>query len=154
MTDGFICREMVKRAAFDPQEARDTIEFGFESKTDRHPDLNGLLQLYRKTQFLSVDLIKAMDSQVYQEELTGAEMLEIHLLLEHLADKQQFHLVPVHDSFSCEADYCNDMCDMYKYLMQQLWDSTLLESIAEDITGKREENKKYPAILDGVHMIC
>ena len=50
--------------------------------------------------------------------------------------------------------YCNDMCSMYAYLMQQLWDSTLLESIAEDITGTREENKKYPAILDGVHMIC
>lgn len=46
------------------------------------------------------------------------------------------------------------MCDMYRYLMQQLWDSELLESIAEDITGKRETNKKYPAILDGVHMIC
>jgi hypothetical protein len=43
---------------------------------------------------------------------------------------------------------------MYRYLMQQLWDSSLLESIAEDITGKREQNRKYPAMLDGVHMVC
>ncbi len=153
-TDGFICREMVKRAQFDPQEAKDTIQFGFEELTDPRPEVEGLLALYRKTQFLSVDLIKYMDSKTYTEDLYEAEMLEIQMLLEHLANKQQFNLVPVHDSFSCEAQYCNDMCSMYAYLMQQLWDSTLLESIAQDITGTREENKKYPAILDGVHMIC
>lgn len=152
-TDGFICREMVKRAQYDPQEAQDTIEFGFASG-EKHEDLDGLLYLYRKTQFLSVDLIKVMNSEIYQEKLTEAEMLEIQMLLEHLADKKQFNLVPVHDSFSCEAQYCNYMCSMYSYLMQQLWDSTLLESIAEQITGKWESNRKYPAILDGVHMIC
>ena len=112
------------------------------------------MHLYRKTQFLSVDLIRAMNSQTFCEDLSEAEKLEILMLLEHLATKQQFDMVPIHDSFSCEADYCNDLCTMYRYLMQQLWDSTLLESIAEDITGKRENNKKYPAILDGVHMIC
>ena len=152
-TDGFICREMVKRAQFDPQEAQDTIEFGFDSG-NAHPDLPGLLYLYRKTQFLSVDLLAAMNSEVYQEKLTEAEMLEIQMLLEHLANKQQFNMVPIHDSFSCEAQYCNDLCSMYAYLMQQLWDSELLESIAQDITGKREQNRKYPAMLDGVHMIC
>lgn len=152
-TDGFICREMVKRAQFDSQEAQDTIEFGFDSG-EKHYDLDGLLYLYRKTQFLSVDLIKCMNSETYQEKLSEAEMLEIQMLLEHLADKEQFNLVPVHDSFSCPARNCNSMCDMYKYLMQQLWDSELLESIAQDITGKHEDNKKYPAILDGVHMIC
>lgn len=153
-TDGFICREMVKRAQYDPQEAEDTIEYGFEARTEPHEDLAGLLYLYRKTQFLSVDLIKVMDSKTYCEDLTEAEMLEIQMLLEHLDQKSQFNLVPVHDSFSCEAMYCNDMCRMYSYLMQQLWDSTLLESIANDITGKWENNRKYPAILDGVHMIC
>ena len=154
MTDGFICREMVKRAQIDPVEAQDTIDYGFEALTEPRLEIEGLLALYRKTRFLSVDLINAMDAKTYQEDLSEAEMLEIHMLLEHLANKQQFNMVPVHDSFSCEAMYCNDMCSMYAYLMQQLWDSTLLESIAEDITGIREENKKYPAILDGVHMIC
>ena len=154
MTDGFICREMVKRAQIDPSEAQDAIDYGFEVLAAPHEDLAGLLYLYRKTQFLSVDLIKVMDSTTYQEKLTEAEMLEIVMLLEHLAAKSQFDLVPVHDSFSCMADYCNDMCEMYRYLMQQLWDSTLLESIAADITGRWEENKKYPAILDGIHMIC
>lgn len=152
-TDGFICREMIKRAQFDPQEAKDTIEFGFLSD-EKHGDLDGLLALYRKTQFLSVDLIKCMNAQTYCEDLHEAEQLEIHMLLEHLADKQQFVMVPIHDSFSCEPRYCNNLCTMYRYLMQQLWDSELLESIAEDITGKREDIKKYPATLDGVHMIC
>lgn len=152
-TDGFICREMVKRAQYDPQEASDTIEFGFPSD-EEHGDLNVLVALYRKTQFLSIDLIMAMNSRVYQEDMNEAEQLEIQMLLEHLANKQQFNLVPVHDCFSAQAEHCNDMCDMYRYLMQQLWDSELLESIAEDITGKRETNRKYPAILDGVHMIC
>jgi len=153
-SDGFICREMVKRAQIDPAEAQDTIDYGFEVLAAPHEDLAGLLYLYRKTQFLSVDLIKVMDFTTYQEKLTEAEMLEIQMLLEHLANKKQFNLVPIHDSFSCEAMYCNDMCSMYAYLMQQLWDSTLLESIANDITGKWENNRKYPAILDGVHMIC
>lgn len=153
-SDGFICREMVKRAQIDPVEAQDTIDYGFEELTAPHEDLAGLLYLYRKTQFLSVDLIKVMDSKTYSEDLTEAEMLEIQMLLEHLANKKQFNLIPIHDSFSCEAMYCNDMCSMYAYLMQQLWDSTLLESIANDITGKWENNRKYPAILDGVHMIC
>lgn len=152
-TDGFICREMVKRAQFDPQEAQDTIDLGWPSDL-QHPDLGGLLALYRKTQFLSVDLVRAMNSETFQEQLSEAEQLEIWLLMEHLANKPAFYLVPVHDSFSCEAQYCNAMCAMYRYLMQQLWDSELLDSIAEDITGKRERHTKYPAILDGVHMIC
>lgn len=152
-TDGFICREMVKRAQFDPQEAQDSLEFGFPSD-EKHADMDYLLFLYRKTQFLSVDVIRCMNSQTFMEDLSETEKLEILLLLEHLAGKQQFDMVPIHDSFSCEARYCNDMCDMYRYLMQQLWDSSLLESIAHDITGKRESNKKYPATLDGVHMIC
>ena len=152
-TDGFICREMVKRAQFDPKEAQEILDYGFPSEP-AHVNLIPLLLLYRKTGFLSVDLITHMNSEVFQEQLQEYEQLEIHMLLEHLAGKQQFYLVPVHDSFSCEAQYCNSMCEMYRYLMQQLWDSTLLESIAEDITGKWEENRKYPAILDGVHMIC
>lgn len=152
-TDGFICREMVKRANYCPQEAKDTLEFGFEDN-DAHPDLTNLLALYRRTRFLSIDLIVRMNSETFQEKLSEVERLEIVMLLEHLAAKSQFDLVPVHDSFSCMADYCNDMCEMYRYLMQQLWDSTLLESIAADITGRWEENKKYPAILDGIHMIC
>jgi len=152
-TDGFICREMVKRAQYDPTDAQDSIEFGFPSE-EKHDDLDGLLWLYRKTQFLSVDLIVAMNAQTFNEDLSETERLDIVILLEHLANKEQFDLVPVHDSFSCEAPYCNDLCSMYRYLMQQLWDSSLLESIAEDITGKREQNRKYPAMLDGVHMIC
>lgn len=152
-TDGFICREMVKRAQFDPYEAQETIQYGFPSD-EPHENIQALVGLYRKTGFLSVDLITHMDSKTYQEDLNEAEQLEIQLLLEHLDQKAQFYLVPVHDSFSCEARYCNDMCDMYRYLMQQLWDSTLLDSIAEDITGKRERHTKHPAILDGVHMIC
>lgn len=152
-TDGFICREMVKRAQYDPQDAKDTLEFGFEAD-EAHGDLVHLLALYRRTQFLSIDLIARMNLKTFQEKLSEAERLEIVMLLEHLSSKPQFDLVPVHDSFSCMARYCNDMCEMYRYLMQQLWDSTLLESIAADITGQREENKKYPAILDGVHMIC
>lgn len=95
-SDGFICREMVKRAQFDPQEAKDTLEFGFEAKTSIHEDLEGLLYLYRKTRFLSVDLINAMDAKTYQEDLSETEMLEISMLLDHLADKKQFNLVPVH----------------------------------------------------------
>lgn len=152
-TDGFICREMVKRAAYDRQETQDTIQYGFPSE-EKHADLDGLLWLYRKTQFLSVDLLAAMNSETFNEQLTDAERLEIVMLLQHLDSTNQFDLVPVHDSFSCEAQYCNDMCEMYRYLMQQLWDSQLLESIAEDITGKREQNRKYPAELDGVHMLC
>ena len=152
-TDGFICREMVKRAQYDPQTAQDTIELGWPAE-EKHGDLDALVALYRKTQFLSVDLIDKMNSQVFQEDLSEAEQLEIMLLVQHLANKEQFALVPVHDSFSCEARYCNDMCEMYQYLMQQLWESVLLESIAEDITGKREQNRKYPAVLDGVHMLC
>lgn len=95
MTDGFICREMVKRAQYSPQEASDTIEFGFPSD-EEHGDLDVLVALYRKTQFLSIDLIVAMNSQVYQEDMNEAEQLEIQMLLEHLANKQQFDLVPVH----------------------------------------------------------
>lgn len=152
-TDGFICREMVKRAAFCRQETQDAIQYGFPSD-EAHGDLPGLLYLYRKTQFLSVDLLAVMNSETFNETLTDAERLEVVMLLEHLDQTNQFDLVPVHDSFSCEAQYCNDMCAMYRYLMQQLWDSHLLESIAEDITGKREQNRKYPAVLDGVHMLC
>lgn len=152
-TDGFICREMVKRAQFDPQEAQETLDFGFPSD-EKDDNVDTLVYLYRKTRFLSVDLIQALDSETYCDKLTETEKLDIHMLLEHLATKQQFEMVPIHDSFSCEARYCNDLCAMYRYLMQQLWDSSLLESIAEDITGVREENRKYPAVLDGVHMIC
>ena len=152
-TDGFICREMVKRAQFDPIEAQDCLDFGFDS-AEAHEGLPYLLHLYRKTQFLSVDLVQHMNSEFFQEKLSDAERLEVIMLVEHLANKHEFNIVPVHDSFSCEAQHCNDMCDMYRYLMQQLWDSSLLESIAEDITGTREQNKKYPAVLDGVHMIC
>lgn len=151
-TDGFICREMVKRAQFDSDVASILLHEGFPQTV--HQDLDGLLYLYRKSQFLSVDLINVMNHQTFRL-LSEAERLEIAMLLEHLAAKKKaFYLLPVHDSFSCEAQYCNDMCDMYRYLMQQLWDSTLLDSIAEDITGKREHHTKHPAILDGVHMIC
>lgn len=152
-TDGFICREMVKRAQFDPKEAQDTIDFGFPSD-EEHANLGALVALYRKTQFLSVDLIACMNAQTFCEELSELERLEIDMLLTHLAEKEQFNMVPVHDSFSCEARYCNDLCVMYRYLMQQLWDSALLESVAEDILGTRTKHTKYPAILNGVHMIC
>lgn len=152
-TDGFICREMVKRAQFDPQNAQDTLDFGFIAE-EKHESLDYLLYLYRKTQFLSVDLLAAMNAQTFCEDLSEVEKLEIAMLLEQLANKEAFNLVPIHDSFSCEAEHCNAMCDMYRHLMQQLWDSQLLEYIAECITGKRETNQKYPSILDGVHMIC
>lgn len=150
-TDGFICREMVKRAAVNPGLAEVLLLEGFPAVGG--VDESRLVQLYRKTGFLSIDLIRHLSQATYNR-LSPAEKTEIVFLLEHLAQKQQFHLVPVHDSFSCEARYCNDMCHMYRYLMQQLWDSTLLDSIAEDITGVREHHTKHPAVLDGVHMIC
>lgn len=150
--DALICREMVKRAQASPEVAEHLLELGFPEH-GQNGDPAKLLRLYRKTGFLSVDLLMALDCYTYQS-LAPAEKFEVTCLLEHLAGKDAFNLVPVHDSFSCEASYCNDMCDMYRYLMQQLWDSTLLESIAEDITGKREEHRKYPDVLDGVHMIC
>jgi hypothetical protein len=84
-TDGFICREMVKRAQFDPQEAQDTLEFGWPSD-EPHGDIKPLVGLYRKTGFLSVDLITKMDSQTFNEDLTQAEQLEIHLLVDWLAN--------------------------------------------------------------------
>lgn len=152
-TDGFLCREMVKRAQFDPQEAQDTLDFGFVDE-EKHGGLDYLLYLYRKTQFLSVDLLSVMNAQTFINDLSEVERLEIAMLLEQLSNKEAFNLVPIHDSFSCEVRYCNSMCDMYRHLMQQLWDSNLLESIAEDITGKRETIRKYPSILDGIHMIC
>ena len=147
--DALICREMVKRAQFDPAKAEGLLG---GLPRERHVDVDGLVYLYHKTGFLSVDLINALDQETY-DSLDLVHKVEIVNLLEHLANKERFFLYPVHDSFSAEARYCNHMVEMYRYLMQQLWDSTLLESIFEDISGVRPEHVKHEGVLDGVHMI-
>ena len=148
--DGLVCREMVKRAQVNPDVARELMGSFPEGKS---VDCDLLVRLYRKTNFLSVDLIHNMDRETFSN-LELAEKLEIICLLEHLANKDQFDLTPVHDQFFSKAMHCNDMVKMYRYIMQQVWDSSILDSIVEDITGKYEPSVKYPQNLDGMYMIC
>ena len=149
--DGLICREMIKRAQFDPVQANLKLR-GYWAEAG-HPNIDPLVALWRRTGFLSVDLVNALDQSTF-DRLSPSERLEVILMLEHLQDKESFYLIPIHDSFSCEVQHCNDMCKMYRYIMQQVWDSDILASIASDITGQPVRISKQPATLDGVHMIC
>ena len=140
MTDALVCRELVKRCNFD---------HGLIGQ--RKDNWKMLLDLYRKTRFLTVDLVYALPTKEVKN-LDMMERLDYEMLI-HNMPMWKFHMIPVHDSFAVLAKNCDELCKQYRYAMQQLWDSTVLEHIAECITGKREESRKYEALINGVHAI-
>lgn len=149
-TDALVCREMVKRAQYDPVRAKYLLEHGFP---DADTGCEDLVELFKSTGFATVALVGQLNQAQFKA-LSHELRSKVLVLLGQLAGKERaFPLLPIHDSFGARARDCSEVVRMYRFLMQQLWDSTLVEHIAHQLTGKRPRFQKTPVCLNGKHLL-
>lgn len=153
--DGMIVREMLRRCMFTVSKVKDVIA-SLDSKetSGKGRDMvKTLWDHYTKSGFLSVRILDYLNEGT----MGLVDSLTIAKLIRELPDKP-FHVVTVHDCFRCHPNYGNDLRKQYNIIMADINDSTMLKSIASQVTNKVMNTRKIgkidrDTILNGNYLL-
>jgi hypothetical protein len=143
--DAFIVREINRRANFNPDQYKYITEIFQFGKCSKHrPEDKQVLRLwdlYKKTNILSVRIMDYLDE--YNIGNIDCSVLAKEMLT---FGNKPFELITVHDSFGCLPKYCNDVRRLYTLMLAKLSESTLLDHLFTQITGKTTQLTKTKSI--------
>lgn len=144
--DGMVVREMYRRCMFNAEKLTRLIEvisgqIAYEHEQDNSELVKVLWSHYKKTGFLSARILELLDSNTITlvDELVVAKMIAT-------LPNAPFELVSVHDCFRCHPNYGNDLRRQYNNIMADINDSTILKSMAEAVSQRSLNTKKYGKI--------
>ncbi|AGF88137.1 RNA polymerase [Salmonella phage FSL SP-058] len=141
--DGMVVREMNRRANYDAVKVQRVYELltglntkGIVNYTTDDSKLQRALELAEKHKFVSAVLIEFIDHKnIHMVPLWIKNQL-IEIIEKMLAHKP-YPIVAIHDCFKCHPLYMNNVRQNYIDIFAQIADSTMLQAIASQISGKR-----------------
>lgn len=154
--DGMVIREMVRRCMFNPDLIAYVI--GCLDETGADGETKGMVSTlwnqYKETGFLSVRILDYLT----EDTMGIVDPLVVAKMIQTLPDTP-FDIVTVHDCFRIHPNYGNDVRLQYNHIMADINDSTLLRSMASQVTGKSIKTKKVgnidrASILSANYMIA
>lgn len=141
--DGMVVREMNRRANYDAVKVQRVYELltglntkGIVNYTTDDSKLQRALELAEKHKFVSAVLIEFIDHKnIHMVPLwIKNQLIEI---IENMLAHKPYPIVAIHDCFKCHPLYMNNVRQNYIDIFAQIADSTMLQAIASQISGKR-----------------
>ena len=134
-----------KLSIFSPKTYTKTKESRYKNRV-----LLNLLNQFEKTGFFSIRFLDVITEDNYWL----VPMDKVEQLVESLPDKP-FDMLVIHDCFRVHPNYGNDVRDQYRKVLQELSNSTILDSILSSIFQKEIHGTKAKSIIvDGEYAIC
>lgn len=160
--DSLVAREMVARCMYDPKQiekvknlnakSAKNVNLSYRLPKDQRRKNNTLLRLLNlaeETNFISMRILDLIDETNYW--LVDKDITEF--LINSLPDKP-FDMIVIHDCFKCHPNHGNDIRKQYRFVLQQLSDSRLLEHILRSITkSDLSINKPCNIKVDGEYAL-
>lgn len=146
--DGMVVREMSRRCSYDVDKILNlmellTSEIHYRPIQKRPQDqlVATLWAHYQETGFLSARILELLD----EDNLLLVEREVIRQLILSLPETP-FQVLSVHDCFRVHPNYGNDLRRQYNQVLYEISKSSILESIAGQITGEKITVQKYQDI--------
>lgn len=151
--DGLVVREMNRRCNYNPIQlgrVQQLLKKRSEQRMWNHVQLDSIQKIWKKQNFVSM---------VDVEELTWDEIKFFDFdytnlllaLVNRSLNRPCFPVIMVHDEFQCHPNYMNWVRQTYIELMAEISDSTMLEAILTEITGKPVQIQKLSGSIS--HLI-
>ena len=135
--DGYVARELVSRCKYDLDKCLlmlvriDEFLMLNADHQDSKPHAIGGIISYTVVESL------ANLSDDYLEPYSATELRKMRELLIDILNNESFPIKPIHDGFGCHPNYDRIMARHYSNILADIAGGHLLESIVEEITGKK-----------------
>lgn len=135
--DGYVARELVSRCKYDLDKCL-LMLVRIDEFLMLNPDHQDSKQ-YAIGGIISHTVIESLAglSDDYLEPYSATELRKMRTLLIDILDNESFPIKPIHDGFGCHPNYDSVMARHYSNIMADIAGGHLLESIVEEITGKK-----------------
>lgn len=150
--DAYVLRSLVRRCNYNPQqvkEALDLIEIellerglgkeridtGIDYELERYTDL------WVKTKMIDIVIINHITVNNVSQ-VNETLLRRLSKTLTQVLTHEPFEVIPIHDSFACHPNHCNQLRFWYKEILAELADSTLLESILNQLSPQKIKVQK------------
>ena len=154
--DGMVVREMFRRCMFSKTIVSNVIDMlNDKGTTGRSAHIvKEFWDRYQETGFLTVRILDYLNEGT----MGLVDPLVIAKLIQTLPETP-FELVSVHDCFRCHPNYGNDLRKQYNNVLADINDSTMLKSMAAQVTGRNLNTKKVgkidrDTILQGNYLLA
>ena len=135
--DGYVARELVSRCNYDLDKCLSMLvkidEFLMLNPDHQDSKPHAIGGIISHTVIES--LAKLSDD--YLEPYSATELRKMRAHLIDILDNESFYIKPIHDGFGCHPNYDTIMARHYSNIMADIAGGYLLESIVEEITGKK-----------------
>lgn len=141
--DGYIMREMVRRAMYDKSHMTYIIYLLIQAKhVDQEPTyaltgkakLDKFIKMYERTKVLTIAILDELQSIADVLALSQEHRDELLPLLQLLIQQPRYEMVVVHDCFKCLPNFMNYTRYQYNHIMTNLVKSDLLNFLLEQTT--------------------
>ena len=155
--DGFVVREMNRRANYDRNKVRDVVEWidtalsgeAHSSDFEVEPQYARLIKIWKQCRLTSIRIIDYI-TPFNVAQMPNQMMVELQDILKGMLQYKPFPLICIHDCFKCHPNYMNHVRQNYINIFMQLADSKMLESMVQDITGKHTPVRKLTRNLSSL----
>ena len=135
--DGYVARELVSRCNYDLDKCLQML-----ARIDEFLMLNADHQDSKPHAIggiISHTVVESLAnlSDDYLEPYSATELRKMRELLIDILDYESFPIKPIHDGFGCHPNHDRIMARHYSNIMADIAGGHLLESIVEEITGKK-----------------
>ena len=135
--DGYVARELVSRCNYDLDKCLSMLvkidEFLMLNPDHQDSKPHAIGGIISHTVIES--LAKLSDD--YLEPYSATELRKMRAHLINVLNNESFPIKPIHDGFGCHPNYDTIMARHYSNIMADIAGGHLLESIVEEITGKK-----------------
>lgn len=154
--DGFVVREMNRRANYDRNKVRDVVSWietalagNAHDAMDSDIQYIRLINIWKQCRLTSVRIIDYI-TPFNVTAMPASMMRELYGILKDMLVYKPFPLICIHDCFKCHPNYMNYVRQNYINIFMQLADSKMLESLVQDITGKHIPVRKLSTNLSSL----
>lgn len=141
--DAYLLRTMIRRCSYKPTKVKKAVALISEYLLNKpmqikctDPELENLLNIYQYSQMADIRIIDYIN--VANINMVPTELLmRILGILNKMLELGSSPVLTVHDAYRAHANHCNTVRYWYKEIMSELADSTILEFIVSQITGKQ-----------------
>ena len=138
--DGFIARELVNRCNYNEEALMKTLveldDYLLLNQNRNEENCGAEEQQIIIGGFISHAVIERLDESIMNK-LSIETLWKIRDKITKSLDYKSFPILPRHDGFSAHPNHCKKMQEIHRDIKAELTEAHLLESIIEEITGKK-----------------
>lgn len=137
--DAYVLRSLIRRCNYPLKQAQVILEL--LNSTPNPTTLNGAIdaqlqphiQRYQRSAMLDLRIIQDLNADNIQQ-LPSTLNKQLKHVLTQVLKHPPFEIIPVHDSFACHPNHCNQLRFWYKEILAELAASNVLEYLLNQLS--------------------